>query len=62
MKTNVKPRKTTATAKPIILTGSRQVVESAIDASKAARNRTWDASARVARNRRVSQKTCYEGE
>lgn len=38
--------------KPLILRGSRQVVESAIDASKSSRNRSWDASARAARRQR----------
>ena len=60
MKTTPKPRK--PAPKPVILTGSRQIVESAIDASKSARNRTWDASARAALNQRVGQKICYEEE
>ena len=53
-------------AKPIFLRGSRQVVESAIDASKSSRNRTWDASARSVRAtpstrcRRATQKSCYD--
>lgn len=64
MKNEQKAQK--VTTKPLPLGGSRQVVESSIDATKALRNRTWDASARGSRiaqkkrSAKVKMASCVE--
>jgi hypothetical protein len=59
MKKKCMPKKTPIQTKPIVLSGSRQVVESSIDASKSNRQLSWEASARKARWNSTKQKICY---
>jgi hypothetical protein len=56
-------RKETEPKKPPAFAGSRQAVESAIDASKASQTQTWESAARqsnVQRWTRGTERTCND--